>query len=143
MDSASLLQQGLNIQYSAVNSPFQIPTSRSAHCSPYPFTLKFLNNRIQKCQGCQLQFRPTGVVLQPPHNLIVSRLERRSFKSPTGTLTTPWTPSHAHYHLDIGCIRAADNSFMPSSLVIPGSVRLELQPAHKEKISSQFGLVLH
>ena len=98
-------------------SSFQILTSRSQHSSPYPFTLKFLNNCIQKCQGCQLQFRQHGVVLQPPHDLIISRLERRPLLNQVGMLHTPWTPSQAHYHLDMRCIRAADSSFVPSSLV--------------------------
>ena len=123
-------------------SSFQILTSRSQHSSPYPFTLKFLNNRIQKCQGCQLQFRQHGVVLQPPHDLIISRLERRPFMNQVGMLHTPWTPSHAHYHLDMRCIRAADSSFVPSSLVFPGSVRLQLQHSHKEKLMAQFGLII-
>ena len=47
--------------------------------SPYPFTLKFINNCIQKCQGCKLDFRQSSSILQPPHDLIVARLERRPF----------------------------------------------------------------
>jgi uncharacterized lipoprotein YbaY len=104
---------------SMVNHPFQIVNCQTKHSSPYPFTLKFINNRIQKCQGCQLPFRQPGLNLQPPHDLLVSRLERRPFKSPTGEMKTPWKPSHAHYHLDMGCIQAADSTFLPSSLVFP------------------------
>ena len=121
--------------------PFQIQSFITQHSSPFPFTLKFITNRIQKCQGCQLQFRLPGVILQPPYDLIVCRLERRPFKNAAGELTTPWKPSHAHYHLDIGCIKAADSSFLPSSLAIPGSVRLLMQPVHKEKLFTQFGLI--
>ena len=40
-----------------------------------------MNNRIQKCQGCKLQFRQSGINLEAPHDLIVSRLERRPFKT--------------------------------------------------------------
>ena len=108
--------------------------------SPYPFTLKFINNRIQKCQGCKLDFCQSSSILQPPHDLIVARLERRPFVNTTGDLSTPWKPSHAHYHLDMGCIRAADNTFVPSSLAIPPSVEMQLLPSHKDKLQAKFGL---
>ena len=108
--------------------------------SPYPFTLKFINNRIQKCQGCKLDFRQSSSILQPPHDLIVARLERRPFVNTVGDLSTPWKPSHAHYHLDMACIHAADNTFVPSSLAIPPSVEMQLLPSHKDKLQAKFGL---
>ena len=108
--------------------------------SPYPFTLKFINNRIQKCQGCKLDFRQSSLILQPPHDLIVAGLGRRPFVNTVGDLSTPWKPSHAHYHLDMGCIRAANNAFMLSSLAIPPSVEMQLLPSHKDKLQAKFGL---
>ena len=106
--------------------------------SPYPFTLKFLNSRVQKCQGCKLLFRQPGVEIKS-YDLIVSRLERRQFRSPSGELTTPWKPSNAHYHLHLECIRAADSSFIPSMINIPGSVSAE---AHKSLLFCKLGLLV-
>ena len=128
----------VNVPYS-----FQSPSTLAPHVkhsSPFPFTLKFLYNRVQKCQGCQLPFRQPDVTIQPPHDLIVSRLERRPYRNAMGELTTPFKPSNAHYHLELGCILAADSTFIPSSLVIPGSVMCQLTPAHKDKLNSKLGI---
>ena len=35
--------------------------------SPHPFTVKFITNRISKCQGCGYKFRESESVLQPPY----------------------------------------------------------------------------
>jgi len=139
------LSSGVNISHSTVHSvgpplQFQLPgapatppTCHPEHSSPFPFTLKFIHNHVQKCQGCQLLFRQAGTTITPPHDLIVSRLERRPYRNATGQLTTPYNPSNAHYHLDMGCIKAADSTFVASSLVIPGSVMCQLTQAHKER----------
>ena len=71
----------------------------------------------------------------------MSRLERRPFRNPTdGTERTPFRPSNAHYHLNVDCIKAADPSFISTSLVIPDSVRLELGPAHWDKLFVELGI---
>ena len=113
------------------------------HFSPFPFTLKFLSNRIQKCQGCQLKFRQHGVSVVAPHDLIVSHLEQRPYKNALGELITPLAPSNAHYHLELGCVMAADNTFTPSALSVPQSVLCQLQACHREKLLAKFDISIH
>ena len=78
--------------------------------------------------------------MQAPHDLIIARLERRPYRNPLGELTTPFNPSNSHYHLELGCVRAADNTFVPSSLVVPGSVMFQMTQVHKERIMAKLGL---
>ena len=115
-------------------------TPLPVHFSPFPFTLKFLSNRIKKCQGCQLQFRQPGVSVVAPHDLIVSRLEQRPYKNALGELITPLVPSNAHYHLELGRVMTADNTFTPSALSVPQSVLFQLQACHKENLLAKFGI---
>ena len=100
--------------------------------SPHPFTLKFITNRISKCQGCGYKFKEGDSVLQPPYDLIVARLECRPyFNKQKQEMVTPRTPSNAYYHLSTPCIIAGDPLFDPQRMVIPPDVADKLQDAHK------------
>lgn len=107
------------------------------------FTLKFINSRISKCQGCKGLLRRPGTSLpDPPHDLIVSRLECRPYMNPDKTVKTPKTPSNAHYHLRIECLKAVDPGFNLHGLVIPEDVKDKLSSQHKEHLSS-LGILSH
>lgn len=96
------------------------------------FTLKFINSRISKCQGCKGLIRSPGTSLPlPPHDLIVSRLECRPYMTPDKTVKVPKTPSNAHYHLRVECLMAADPGFIPRQLVVPEDVKDKLSAQHK------------
>ena len=103
------------------------------------FTLKFINSRISKCQGCKGQLRSPGTPLPlPPHDLIVSRLECRPYMTPEKIVKTPKTPSNAHYHLRVECLRAADPQFSPRCLVVPEDVKDQLSAQHNALLASFF-----
>lgn len=74
--------------------------------SIFIFTLKFK----QKCQGCKLDLCQWSSILQPPHDLIMAWLECQPFVNTAGDLSTPWKPSHVHYHLAVGCICVTNNT---------------------------------
>ena len=139
ISTSSTIMMPLTFQCQPQPSATPLPV----HFSPFPFTLKFLSNRIQKCQGCQLQFCQHGVSVVAPHDLIVSRLERRPYKNALGELITPLAPSNAHYHLELECVMAADNTFTPSALSVPQSVLCQLQACNNEKLLAKFGISIH
>jgi hypothetical protein len=101
------------------------------------FTLKFINSRISKCQGCKGLLRSPGTPLPlPPHDLIVSRLECRPYTTPEKVVKVPTTPSNAHYHLRMECLTATDPEFNPRSLVVPEELKEKLSIQHKALLSS-------
>ena len=110
--------------------PPHLPTS-------VPFTLKFLNLRIKICQGCRNLFHPLHDT--PPYNLVVFRKECRPYRQ-VGIVKTPSVLSNAHYHITLSCIRAAEPSFLPSQLVIPPDVAVNLSNEHKQYISLSLGI---
>jgi hypothetical protein len=60
-----------------------------------PFNAKFITDRIMKCQGCRKNFRSvSGSKLPPPLDLIVSRMERRPFVRPDGSVYIPTNHSN-------------------------------------------------
>ena len=65
--------------------------------SPHPFIAKFVTARITKCHGCGHNFRVSNTDLQPPHDLIVSRFECRSYYNKhRQEICTPKSPSNGH-----------------------------------------------
>lgn len=111
--------------------------------SPHPFTLKFITNRISKCQGCGYKFREGESVIQPPYDLVVARLECRPyFNKQKQEMVTPRTASNAHYHLSMPCIIAGDPLFDPQRMVIPPDVADKLQDAHKCYLSVYFNVFI-
>ena len=85
-----------------------------------PFSLKFITNRISKCQGCKGSLRnPDNSLPTVPDDLIVSCMECRPFVASDGTVKVPAKPSASHYHLNIDCLTAASASFDPNSIVLP------------------------
>ena len=79
--------------------------------------------------------------LQPPHDLIVARLEcRRYFSKQKNDYVTPKTRSNSHYHADMLCICSVDPSFQGNQLIVPVEVCSELLLIHKDHIKRQFGL---
>ena len=52
-----------------------------------PFTLKFITNRITKCQGCKSSLRnPDNSLPTSPQDLIVARLECRPYVAADGSV---------------------------------------------------------
>jgi len=96
-----------------------------------PFSLKFITNRISKCQGCKGSLKRSDNSLpMPPNDLIVSRMERRPFVAPDGTVRLPSKSSASHYHLKMECLTAACASFDPRDIVTPPDVSKRLTPQH-------------
>ena len=94
--------------------------------SRHPFTLKFINTWISKCQGGKVVFRKTATSIEPPCDLIVSRLECRAFVTPNGSVKVPTTPENSHYHLSLSCLTNADPYFQPQFIAIPEDVKNKL-----------------
>ena len=133
--------------HSTTSPPQSCSNSRSCQVvyeqsqSSNPFTLKFMTNRIMKCQGCKgsLQLDDNSIP-PPPHDLVVSRLEYRPFVTPEGTVKVPTKPSCSHYHLNVKCLTTADPNFRPQSIVLPPDVKRSLKDHHYTVLST-FGLV--
>lgn len=102
--------------FSSLPGSVGLQTVYQPSVSQNPFTLKFITSRISKCQGCKMLFR-SGSSLQPPQDLIVSRLECRPFVAPDGSVKVSSTAKNAHYHLRFECLTKADSSFSPQCLV--------------------------
>ena len=104
-----------------------------------PFYLKKLMGNIRICQGCRGTVRMAdGSIPNPPHDVVVARLEKRQFRDQTGSLKTPYKPSAVHYHARLPCICAGDPSFVPSSLIIPPDVAALLTLQHHQLLRLEF-----
>ena len=57
-------------------------------------------------------------------------------------MRTPSRASAAHYHVHLACLRAADPSFVSSTLVIPPDLATFHTVQHKELLLLEFGLHL-
>ena len=91
------------------------------------------------CQGCRGSlWLPNGLVPAPPFDIVVARMEKRSFCDSDGTLRTPMRPSLAHYHAHLACIRAVEPNFVASTLRVPADVSQLLTPQHHQYL--EFGL---
>ena len=112
-----------------------------ANCSS-PFFLKALTGNIRICQGCRGSLRlADGSIPQPPFDLVVARMERRSFYDVTGAVRVPTRPSAAHYHLKLACIKAVDPHFLPSTqLQVPPDIIIKLTMKHRQYFAAEFGI---
>ena len=130
----------------AIQQPSSSRTSTHLNSQPlsvHPFCLKFISNKITKCQGCRKNFRSfSSCVLHPPSDLIFSRLECRPFVRPDGTIQVPATPSNYHYHLELSCVQAASPGLTTINLTIPDDVKLKLRDCHKLALLSKFGVYI-
>ena len=82
-----------------------------------PFTLKFITNKIHKCQGCKESLRmPDNSLPTAPDDLIAYRMERRPFVATDGVVKIPAKPSASHYHLKMECLTAAAANFDPRGM---------------------------
>ena len=99
-----------------------------------------LSGNIRVCQGYRGSLRAIdGNLPGPPHDIVIGRLERRPFRDPSGSIKTPTKASAAHYRLKLMCLRAADPSFVPSSIVVPSEVALVLNASHHQLLLFEFG----
>jgi hypothetical protein len=104
-----------------------------------PFYVKKMNIRIQVCQGCRGPLKSAGKEIQPPpFDYCIARRERRPYRDDNGQLKTPSRHSDAHYHLRTACVKAAEPSFVTSSLVIPDDI--QLTEVHECYLIHEFGL---
>ena len=103
-------------------------TASTPVISPYPFTLKVLNNRIQICQACRIPFHSSST--EPPYDLVITRKECRPYHGQGSKSITPSMPSNSHYHVSMHCLRAAD-PFSSHELVIPNEVCKYLSDTHR------------
>ena len=101
-----------------------------------PFTLKFITNRITKCQGCKGSLQsPDNSLPTLPQDLIVAQLECRPYVAADGSAKVLNKPSCAHYHLKMDCLVAADVKFKPCNIVVPLDVRKCLKSEHQELLN--------
>ena len=113
------------------------PLIRLQQVSSNPFFVKILAGNIRVCQGCRGSLRLTnGSVPQPPFDLVIARMEKRSYCDSSGILRTPSRPSAAHYHLKLVCVRAIEPNFIPTveSFQIPNDILPLLTFQHRQHI---------
>ncbi|CAB4014078.1 Hypothetical predicted protein, partial [Paramuricea clavata] len=104
-----------------------------------PFYVKKMNIQIEVCQGCRGPLKSAGKEIQPPpFDYCIARRERRPYRGDNGQLKTPSRQSDAHYHLRAACVKAAEPSFVTSSLVIPDDI--QLTEVHECYLVHEFGL---
>jgi len=101
-----------------------------------PFTLKFLNSRVQiykkkheEYQACRISFHSSST--EPPYDMVVAWKECRPYRGQGGETKTLSTPRNSHYHVSMNCIHSAEPRFMSHQLVIPNEVRDCLEDIHK------------
>ena len=120
------------------------PTTSFSVASPInvnPFYFKFIVGNIRMCQGCRTSLRTTeDLVPAPPFDLVIARVERRSFRDSSGNLVTPKRPSACHYHCHPRCILAVEPLYALSSINIPQDVLVLLTPIHKEHLRTFFNI---
>ena len=105
-----------------------------------PFILKFISNRIHKCQGCKESLcMPDNSLPTAPDDLIACRMERRPFVATDGAVKIPAKSSASHYHLKMECLTAAAANFDPKGIVLPSDVKKNLTSQHYAMLS-KFGL---
>lgn len=111
----------------------------------YPFFVKVLAGNIRVCQGCRGSLRLTnGSVPLPPFDLVIARMEKRSYRDSSGVLRTPTRPSASHYHLKLVCVKAIEPNFIPTteSLQVSNDILPLLTLQHRQHIHQEFGLLL-
>ena len=82
------------------------------------YVIKLLNNRIKKCRGCGGNFirKTDGSLPDPPMNLTVSRMERRSYTD-SNNVTKLSKKQNVYYHPTLSCIKKVNANFDSSQLV--------------------------
>ena len=70
----------------------------------------------------------------------MSCLEQQPFKNALGELKISLVLSNAHYHLELGCVMAEDNTSAPPPLSFSQSVLCQLQAYHEEMPLAKFGI---
>ena len=117
------------------------PLIHTPQATVSPFYLKPLSGNIRVCQGCRGSlWLSNGSVLAPPFDIVVARMEKRSFRDTDGTLRTPMCPSLAHYHACLTCIRALQPNFVASTQRGLADVSQLLTPQHHQHLNLEFGL---
>lgn len=111
-----------------------LQTVYESSSSEHPFTVKKMNARIKKCQGCKQEFQDSST-----NTLIVSRLERRPFVAPDGSVKVPASAKNSHYHLSMNCLTNADPSFLPQNLQLPNELKAVLS-VEQLSILAKFGV---
>ena len=116
-------------------------TTEASHYGS-PFFLKALTGNIRICQGCRGSLRlPDGSIPPPPFDLVIARMERRTFYDATGAVRTPICPSAAHYHLKFACIRAVDPHFVSDvQLQITSDIMAKVTMKHRQHLAAEFGI---
>ena len=76
----------------------------------------------------------------PPLDLVISRVEYRQFHDSKGYLITPRSEQDLHYHLNLGCVKAVEPTFVPQSLKIPADILLRLTVVHTEFLRLVFAI---
>ena len=138
------VQAPMPFQFQSPLTQFQFPTYSSQSTigqNTNPFYLKKLSGNIRICQGCRGSLRlANGAIPNPPHDIVVARLEKRQYHDPSGVRKTPAKPSAAHYHPRLSCIKTADPTFVPVSLYVAPDVRLTLSFQHIQLLQVELGI---
>ena len=126
----------------------RLPSSNASIYQPViinPFFVKVLAGNIRVCQGCRGSLRHTdGSIPSPPFDLVIARMEKRSYRDSSGILKTPNRPSAAHYHLKLTCVRGIEPNFIPTAenFQIPSDILPLLTFQHRQHFHVEFGLDL-
>ena len=88
-----------------------------------PFVLTFISGNIRVCRGCRQKYIKPAV---PPNDLCVRHQEWQEF-TPS---CTQRRFGNVYYHCNVACILSRCPWFLPSSLVIPTTVLVQLLPVH-------------
>ena len=138
--SASQSRNTLSLTPSSPQAPGVNQSSLSAP-NLNPFYVKMLGGNIRVCQGCRgsLRMRDHSIPA-PPFDIVIARAERRQFRDSSGNLISPRTEQVVHYHMNFGCVKAVEPSFVPQSLKIPADISPKLTSVHKEYLRLVFQL---
>ena len=135
--------------YSTYAPSFPYPSNSSSSQPPRtgasgPFIVKFLNQRIKVCGGCNGPYLK-GVdnkVLPPPNDICILHTEPLKYINPRTGLESSKI-GNAYYHINSACIRKKHPDFS-SSLVSCSKDDVNLmQPSHFKLLYDSLGYVMH
>lgn len=124
------------------------PSSSSYLCPPslqkgeYQLCLlQFCSPSVKTCYGCRLPLKIKSGrdnrphVPPPPEDLVIITAARREYWSKgqkkKGQL------GNVYFHCRVACVRMKQQSFNPSSVVIPAGILERLQPVHQKHIAKE------
>jgi hypothetical protein len=100
------------------------------------FLLQFCHPNVQKCYGCRGPLKDlTGVVPQPPNDLVIVTKTRRTFYK-EGIMQREKDPGNVYFHIDPSCVKQHNSFFLSSLLKISNAIKDELNDTHKAVLNN-------